>query len=176
MSIIKKFGYRWYDFETQNDIDNATNIYAKPLDQDGFELVMVLSGVKFKRHNPNKEFEESKEGDSIKMLDGNIDYVVDFGDEVIPNENTHLTFPDFNFEKDERYFSVDMDYENNKYSMDDLIKSTCARINYNIELAMKADNESERNRFLTNAKTMSNEISYALQTGNKDVLEDNKDW
>ena len=62
------------------------------------------------------------------------------------------------------------------YTLDELIKSTCSRARFNLDLARKATSEEEKNRFLFNVDNMIDSISYAIEHGDKSVLIDNRDW
>lgn len=63
-----------------------------------------------------------------------------------------------------------------EYTLNDLIKSTAARARYNLDLAARANRESERERFLSNANKMMRQIEWAIEDGNPDYLTENRDW
>jgi hypothetical protein len=62
------------------------------------------------------------------------------------------------------------------YTMRELIKSTEARIAYNLELARTHPIESERKRFEQNAADMREDIETALTEDDTDWIIDNRDW
>ena len=48
MEIIHKFGYRWYIFYSNSDINKATSIYAHCVgSQDDFEKELEENGIEF---------------------------------------------------------------------------------------------------------------------------------
>jgi hypothetical protein len=47
MEIIRRFGYRWYIFYSEQDESKAQEIWAKPLNQDEFESELENEGIDF---------------------------------------------------------------------------------------------------------------------------------
>ena len=66
-----------------------------------------------------------------------------------------------------------------EYTLNELIKSTQARMAYNVDLAQKAfarNAKPEFKCFMQNAKMMIQSIEWAIEDNNTDYLINNRDW